>query len=41
MLSVTICIQTRIYRDGLASALTSQSGIANVTTFATVGQLLT
>lgn len=40
MLSVTVCIQTRIYRDGLVSALTSQSGIADVTTCASMGQLL-
>jgi DNA-binding NarL/FixJ family response regulator len=40
MLSVMVCIQTRIYRDGLVSALTSQSGIAVVTTCASMGQLL-
>ena len=40
MLSVTVCVHTRIYRDGLVSALTSQSGIANVTACASVNQLL-
>jgi DNA-binding NarL/FixJ family response regulator len=30
MLSVAVCVETRIYRDGLVSALKLQTGIANV-----------
>lgn len=40
MLSVTVCVQTRIYRDGLVSALSAQAGIAQVSTCASLDQLL-
>lgn len=40
MLSVTVCVQTRIFRDGLVSALLAESGIANVSECASIDQLL-
>lgn len=40
MLSVTVCVQTRIFRDGLVSALLAESGIAKVSACASLDQLL-
>lgn len=40
MLSVTVCVQTRIFRDGLVSALLAQSGITLVSACASLDQLL-
>lgn len=40
MLSVTVCIQTRIYRDGLVGALSRQAGIERVHACSSIGHLL-
>lgn len=40
MFSVTVCVQTRIYRDGLVAALSRQAGIGSVNACPSIAELL-